>query len=47
MERARQEHGDIIEAISAGNTERLVELCSANLIPVRDIYLRLFHQRAK
>ncbi|MGE7965517.1 GntR family transcriptional regulator [Pseudomonas sp. NPDC089918] len=47
MERARQEHWDIIEAISVGDTERLVELCSAHLIPARDIYLRLYHQRTK
>jgi DNA-binding GntR family transcriptional regulator len=46
LERARKEHWLIIEALKAGDTQRLVELCRAHLAPSRDAYVEAYHRRA-
>lgn len=46
MERARLEHWAIIKALETGDREGLIALCSNHLIPARDVYLRLYHQRS-
>lgn len=40
LERARQDHEDIIKALRAGDQSRLVALCASHLQPSRDTYLR-------
>ena len=39
LERARQDHEDIIKALRAGDQSRLVALCASHLQPSRDTYL--------
>jgi DNA-binding GntR family transcriptional regulator len=39
VERARQDHEDMIEALRAGDQERLLDLCASHLRPSRDTYL--------
>lgn len=39
LKRARQDHEDIIEALRAGDRNRLVDLCASHLQPSRDTYL--------
>lgn len=39
LERARQDHEDIIKALRVGDQHRLVELCASHLQPSRDTYL--------
>ncbi len=39
LERARQDHEDIIEALRSGDQDRLLELCASHLRPSRDTYL--------
>lgn len=39
LEKARQEHWKIIEALQRGDRERLISLCSEHLIPSRDAYI--------
>ena len=39
LERARQDHEDIIEALRVGDQHRLVKLCASHLQPSRDTYL--------
>ena len=39
LERARQDHEDIIEALRAGDQNRLLDLCASHLRPSRDTYL--------
>lgn len=46
LERARREHWQIIEALKAGDSHCLVELCRAHLAPSRDAYVEAYHRRA-
>jgi len=39
LERARQDHEDIIEALRSGDREALLRLCAEHLRPSRDTYL--------
>lgn len=45
-EQARAEHWQMIEALQAGDSQALVELCAAHLLPSRDAYLDAQKQRA-
>lgn len=45
VERARQEHWLLIEALRAGDTQRLVELCRHHLSPSRDTYIAAHNRR--
>lgn len=39
LDRARQDHEDIIDSLRAGDQNRLVDLCASHLRPSRDTYL--------
>lgn len=43
--RAREEHLAMIEALRAGDRERLVSLCKKHLGPSRDIYIAVLNRR--
>lgn len=45
LERARREHWLIIEALQAGDSDRLVQLCSDHLKPSRDTYVSHYQLR--
>ena len=45
LERARDEHHQMIDALRNGERERLIALCNAHLLPSRDAYLDAYHQR--
>lgn len=45
LERARREHWSIIEALQAGDADRLVQLCSDHLKPSRDTYVSHYQLR--
>lgn len=47
MERARQEHWAMIDALAEGNREKLITLCATHLVPAREIYLRICNQRTQ
>ncbi len=46
LERARREHWQIIEALKAGDSKQLVDLCSAHLRPSLEAYVAAYHRRA-
>lgn len=41
LEKARQDHWDMIAALGKGDHEQLVETCRAHLLPARDAYIVL------
>ena len=45
VEQARQEHWLLIEALRAGDRQRLVELCHLHLSPSRDAYIQALNRR--
>lgn len=45
LERARQEHWLIIDALRTGDVEILAELCRDHLKPSRDTYVATYHRR--
>lgn len=47
LERARLEHWQIIEALQAGDRERLVSLCRDHLKPSRDAYIEAYMRRTQ
>lgn len=46
LEKARKDHWAMIDALRAGDRERLVELCRDHLIPSRDAYIEQQMRRA-
>nr|WP_257027061.1 GntR family transcriptional regulator [Pseudomonas flavescens] len=46
VEQARQEHWRLIDALRAGDTQRLVDLCSLHLSPSRDAYIEVQNRRS-
>lgn len=47
LERARQEHWQMIGALQSGDRERLVFLCREHLKPSRDAYIDAYRRRTK
>lgn len=45
LEKARQEHWKLIEALGDGDQERLVALCRDHLVPSRDAYIEQHRHR--
>jgi len=46
LERSRQDHWRLIDALRGGDVESLVELCRAHLLPSRDAYIQAQRLRA-
>jgi len=46
LERARQEHWQIIDALRNADSQQLIELCRGHLSPSRDAYIEAFNRRA-
>ena len=46
LEKARQDHWAIIEALREGDQERLVALCRDHLLPSRDAYIEQYRRRS-
>lgn len=46
LEKARQDHRGMVDALRDGDRERLVALCRDHLIPSRDAYIEQYRRRA-
>jgi DNA-binding GntR family transcriptional regulator len=45
LQRVRQDHLDMLDALQRGRRAELVRLCRRHLAPSRDVYLRVYQQR--